>query len=417
MLRSYPVIKKYINEVEMLYAMTPEELHERNEQRFLEIFRKLWHSSDYYASLCELGGVNAIDAIRSLDDITKLPILTKDMLKAHGEELLTCDKRWIVKNHTSGTTGTPLTVYESWPALWREQAYLYCYRKRCGFTYGEPLVSLRGSLSRKDTSMMVHVSNTLFLSSYNINAETAAIYHRLIKQHHPKAIEGYPSSLYSLALVFRDKGLECHIPVAFTSSETFYDYQRKVIEDVFHTQVYDHYGTTERTISIDESFNHDGYFESPGYGIEEYHDGYIISTSLINDAFPLIRYRQDDRIILKDNPSCSRNTDPTINHIDGRAIAYVIGKDGTEYSDSVLTFIFKEVRGVRFAQFVQTKKGETDLNLVADDSFTNDSKTEILRLINERCGLDNLEVHIHLIGEDGLLLSKNRKLALVVNNI
>lgn len=56
MLRSYPVIKKYIDEVEMLYAMTPEELHERNEQRFLEIFRKLWHSSDYYVSLCKLGG-------------------------------------------------------------------------------------------------------------------------------------------------------------------------------------------------------------------------------------------------------------------------------------------------------------------------------------------------------------------------
>lgn len=415
-LRSNAIIKRYIDEVEALYAMTPKELHERNEQRFLEIFRKLWQSSDYYVDLCKLGGVSDISDIRSLNDITKLPILTKDMVKEHGEELLTCGKRWLVRNHTSGTTGTPLTVYEDWPALWREQAYLYCYRKRCGFTYGEPLVSLRGSLSRKDTSMMVHVSNTLFLSSYNINAETAATYHRLIERHHPKAIEGYPSSLYSLALVFKDKGMECSIPVAFTSSETFYDYQRKVIEEVFHTQVYDHYGTTERTISLDEDFGHNGYFESPGYGIEEYHDGYIISTSLINDAFPLIRYRQDDRIILKDNPSCKRSTDPTIERIDGRAIAYLIGKDGTEYSDSALTFIFKEARGVRFAQFVQTKKGETALNIVADDSFTDDSKSEILRLIDERCGLDNLKVSIRLISEDGLRLSRNHKLALVVSD-
>jgi len=92
-------------------------------------------------------------------------------------------------------------------------------------------------------------------------------YYQLIKQHHAKAIEGYPSSLYNLALVLHDKGLECHIPVAFTSSETLHDYQRMLIEKVFNTQIYDHYGTTERTIRLEESFDHDGYFEDPGYGV------------------------------------------------------------------------------------------------------------------------------------------------------
>lgn len=366
------------------------------------------------------GGVTRANDIKRLSDISKLPILSKDMLKLHGEELLTTNKRWLIKGHTSGTTGTPLTVYENWTSIWWEQAYIYCYRKRCGFTYGEPLVSLRGSLSRNEVSMKVHVSNTLFLSSSNINADTAEKYHQLIERHHPKAIEGFPSSLYSLALVMKDKGLECHIPLTFTSSENLFDYQHQLIEEVFHTEIFDHYGTTERTISLEEAFDHDGYFESPGYGIEEYHDGYIISTSLINSAFPLIRYKQDDRILLKDTITPTAEGFIPANgimRVDGRAIAYIVGKDGTHYSDSTLTFVFKEVSGVRYAQFVQNKPGETDLNIVPDSTFSDDNKKQILRLMNNMVGLNNMTVRINLINESELLLSRRGKLALVISDI
>ncbi len=253
LLRTRLFIHKYMDEINAMYDMTPEELRERNEGRFLEIFRKVYFRSEYYRRLCLAEGVKSADEIQHLEDIIKLPILTKDMLKAHGKELLTRSKRGLMKNHTSGTTGTPLTVFQDWASVWREQAYFVCYRKRCGYNYGEPMVSLRGNLGRSDISLKVHVSNTLFLSSYNINEHTAITYYQLIKQHHAKAIEGYPSSLYNLALVLHDKGLECHIPVAFTSSETLHDYQRALIEKVFNTQIYDHYGTTERTIRLEES--------------------------------------------------------------------------------------------------------------------------------------------------------------------
>ena len=37
-LRSYPIIRTYIKEVERLYAMNSEELNQRNEKRFLGDF-------------------------------------------------------------------------------------------------------------------------------------------------------------------------------------------------------------------------------------------------------------------------------------------------------------------------------------------------------------------------------------------
>lgn len=362
-------------------------------------------------------GVKSADEIQHLEDIIKLPILTKDMLKAHGKELLTRSKRGLMKNHTSGTTGTPLTVFQDWASVWREQAYFVCYRKRCGYNYGEPMVSLRGNLGRSDISLKVHVSNTLFLSSYNINEHTAITYYQLIKQHHAKAIEGYPSSLYNLALVLHDKGLECHIPVAFTSSETLHDYQRALIEKVFNTQIYDHYGTTERTIRLEESFDHDGYFEDPGYGIEEYYDDYVISTSLINDVFPLIRYKTTDCIVPKQGCFPLHSYDATIESIEGRTASNIVGKDGTRYSDAALTFIFKDVPNVRKAQFIQNEPGKVTLNIVPDRDFKQSEQNIILSLIDEKMGLRNIDVDIQLINEAELKYTKRNKLALVISNL
>lgn len=421
LLRSSFFINKYVKEIDALYEMTPMELKKRNEKRFCEIFRKAYSCSDYYRRLCNDNGVKAIYDIQHLEDIVKLPILTKDMLKKHGKELLTCKEKGLIKNHTSGTTGTPLTVWQNWASVWREQAYFVCYRKRCGYNYGEPMVSLRGNLARDEISLKVHVSNTLYLSSYNINAQTAETYHRLIAKHHPKAIEGYPSSLYSLALVFKDKGLECHIPVAFTSSETLFDYQRKMIEQVFHTQVYDHYGTTERTIRLEEVLDHTGYYEDPGYGIEEYHEDYIISTSLINDVFPLIRYKTDDRIILREGigktPEGFIDYSHGIKKVEGRAMTYIVGKDGTKYSDAALTFIFKDAEGIRYSQFIQKEKGKVDLNIVPDSSFSEETVKQLVGNIDTKIGLGNMEVNIQSVSEDELKYTSRNKLILVINEM
>lgn len=418
LLRSSFFINKYVEEIDALYEMTPMELKMRNEKRFLEIFNKVFTSSAYYRNLCKSVGVTSIDDIKHIEDIVKLPILTKDMLKKHGKELLTCKEKGLIKNHTSGTTGTPLTVYQDWKSVWKEQAYFVCYRKRCGYNYGEPMVSLRGNLTRDEISMKIHVSNTLFLSSYNINSKTAETYHRLIERHHPKAIEGYPSSLYSLALVLKDKRLECHIPVAFTSSETLFDYQRNLIEKIFHTQVYDHYGTTERTIRLEESFDHNGYFEDPGYGIEEYYDDHVISTSLINDIFPLIRYKTDDRIVLKEgiNKSSQGFIDNAggIERVVGRTDDILVCKD-----DSMVTRVdfIEEGEHIKACQWIQNEKGKLEIRIVPDEGFTNKDVDFVIEETLKRCGHGNMDITTKVCSMDEMIFSKRGKFKLIVNNL
>lgn len=411
LLRSYPVIYPYVKEVERMYNMSHDELQGRNERVFLKIFRKAYTKSSFYHKLYTEAGVKLED-IKCLGDISKLPIVTKDMILHQSDALLTTSKWKLLKNRTSGTTGTPLTVFEDWKSIWKEQAYFYCYRKRCGYIYGQPLVSLRGNLGKKDTMMYVHISNTLYLSSYNINEQTVGAYYKGIEKRSPQAIEGYPSSLYNLALLLKDKGLYCNIPVCFTSSENLLDFQRQLIEERFQTKIFDHYGTTERTIRISESIKHDGYFEDPGYSINEYLKDRVVSTSLINSAFPLIRYQSSDVVILKENTKDER---VSIDRIQGRSGNCIKGKDGSIYNNAALTFILTYSHNIRYAQFIQKKNGKVLLNIVPEAVFSSQNLDELKQMIDLKIGLSNLELEINLIKEQDLIYTTRNKYSYIIS--
>lgn len=410
-LRSKLFIQKYIDEIEVLYEMTPEELRARNEKCFLDLFRKAYDKSSFYHKLYSEAGIRKED-IRCLADMKKLPVITKEMVKAHAEEIRIAPKWKLIKNHTSGTTGTPLMVYEDWPSIWREQAYFYCYRKRCGYTYGQPIVSLRGNLEKKDLCLKVHISNTLYLSSYNINPQTTETYYKHIVKHKPVAIEGYPSSLYSLALMLRDKGLQLHIPVAFTSSETLLDYQRELIEKQFDTRIYDHYGTTERTIRLSESINHKGYYEDPGYSINEYTEDGEITTSLINMSFPLIRYRGND--VMEMMEVTEENPQVIVKKVQGRNSTCLIGKDGTEYSGALLTRVFKDIDTIDNAQFIQEKRGQVKLNYVPGKEFTEQDKERLRNVVVEQLGEDNFKFDFCMITPQEIVYSERGKFNYII---
>ena len=413
-LRSYPVISKYIKEVDRLYLMSPEDLRKYKEKRFLEIFHIAYNKSPFYHDWYSQAGVRE-ENIKTIDDIVKLPVLTKDIIKENGKKMLTTGEWKLIKNHTSGTTGTPLTVYEDWPSIWREQAYLYCYRKRCGFTYGQPLVSLRGNLDKQDTYLKVHISNTLYLSSYNINQNTIGIYYNQILKYHPVAIEGYPSSLYALALLLRDNNMQLHIPLAFTSSETLLDYHRDLIESQMDTVIYDLYGTTERTIQLCESLNHNGYYEAPGYSINEYTGDGEITTSLINSSFPLIRYKGNDVMELMN--LSDDNIQVKVKCVTGRKSSYLEGKDGTKYSGALLTRVFKDITTIDYAQFVQRVKGEVDLSIVVNSRFTDSDAKKLEEVVHSQLGSENFLININKVKPNDIIYSSRGKFNYVLNLI
>ena len=143
----------------------------------------------------------------------------------------------------------------------------------------------------------------------------------------------------------------------------------------------------------------------------------MISTSLINDVFPLIRYKTTDCIVPKQGCFPLHSYDATIESIGGRTASNIVGKDGTRYSDAALTFIFKDVPNVRKAQFIQNEPGKVTLNIVPDRDFKQSEQNIILSLIDGKMGLKNIDVKIQLINEAELKYTKRNKLALVISNL
>lgn len=410
LLRCYPVIRPYIKRVDAMYEMGNEELMNRNEKRFLYIFRRAYDKSPFYYRLYTEAGIKKED-IKCLEDIKKLPVITKDMVKKYAQEMLTVPKWQVMVGHTSGTTGTPLTVYSSWPSIWWNQAYTYSARLRNGFKYGQPLVSLRGNLDRNTMHMKVHVSNTLYLSSYCINKDTIKTYYDVIIKHKPVAIEGYPSSLYTLSLCMSEAGLKLDIPVAFTSSETLLDYQRILIEKQLGTEIYDNFGMTEQTIYLQEAFNHQGYYELPGYSINEYLEDGEICTSLTNEAFPLIRYRSNDIIELAELDA--EHPQIMVKSVEGRKEDFLLCKDGGRIQR--LDFIFKGVNHVRYGQLVQEKNGFLNVNIVPDFGFSKLDEKSIENNVIERIGKDNIDFKINQIRESDLVYTKRGKFKFLIH--
>ena len=410
LLRCNIIISGYIKDIEQLYSLSPEDLNVRKETKFVELFRRAYQKSPFYSNLYKSCGIN-IDDIKSLGDIKKLPVITKDIIREHPESLLTCAKWKLVENHTSGTTGSPMIVYESWPALWREQAYNVCYRKKCGFEQGKQVIaSLRGHLDRNIRTLYVGLSKTLYLSSFQLNEYTIIDYYNQITKYKPLAIEGYPSSLVHFCSLLKAKGLKCFIPVVFTSSETLSPIHRSLMEEVLSAQVYDHYGTTERTIALSERLDHQGYYEVPGYSINEFEENRVITTSLINEAFPLIRYQVDDIITFD-----TINGERVITSIGGRNTEHVTGKDGTQFNAAALTYVAKVIPNIQNVQLIQYEIGKLDVNVVPDSDFNNDCIEKSINAINDRIGKGNMDVTINIITNQELIYSKSNKISLIVN--
>ncbi|MBR1535288.1 MAG: phenylacetate--CoA ligase, partial [Ruminococcus sp.] len=92
--------------------MAYEDIRKLQEEKFLKQVRHVYDNVPYYRDLCAKKGVS-IDDIKSLDDIKKLPFLSKDDLReAYPYGMLATDIKDCVRiQSTSGTTGKRVVAF------------------------------------------------------------------------------------------------------------------------------------------------------------------------------------------------------------------------------------------------------------------------------------------------------------------
>ncbi|NQX86551.1 MAG: phenylacetate--CoA ligase family protein [Flavobacteriaceae bacterium] len=399
--------RKRLKDIQRFCDLSEHDLLELESQILKSHIANAYKKSSFYKELYDRHGV-VLSQIQNREDLKQLPMITKDDIKSKVNNLYIGNKIKHI-SYTSGTSGSPLKVYYDINCILNEASYNEIFRNNGGHYFGQKVVSLRGVLDRKTMKYFDKFTNTLFLSSFNLNKKNIKFYYKEFQKFQPNAILAYPSSLELLSNLLIDAGLELNVPVIFTSSETLYDYQREKIERVLNTKIYDRYGNAERTISLIQQNSNAIYHEAKLYSINEYQEHSVITTNLMNKNFPLIRYEVNDSIEL-----LRKEIPPVINRIVGRIDDYLITKDGTKIGR--MDLVFKGVHNIKFAQIIQNDSDYFIVNIVKAKQYIKRDEDAIRKNIIDRIGGETL-FEFKYIGEHDLIKTKRGKFKLVINNI
>ncbi len=315
--------KNYFNpEIE---TMPVEQIKALQSEKLIKQVKNVYENVPYYRNLMDKKGVKPED-IKSLDDISKLPFLSKDDLReAYPYGLLGTDLKNIVRiQSTSGTTGKRVVAFYTQKDidLWEE----CCARAIvaaggtnedvCQVCYGYGLFT--GGPGLNGGSHKVGCM-TLPMSSGNTDRQIQFMMDlgATILCCTPSYAAYIGESLAEHGYKPEDNKLKAGI----FGAEPWTEEMRQEIEKSLGIKAYDIYGLTETSgpgvaFECEEQkgmhINEDHFYAEiidpdTGEVLPEGSKGELVFTALDKEGFPLIRYRTKDICILTRKPcSCGR---------------------------------------------------------------------------------------------------------------
>ena len=364
--------------------------------------------SEFSRGLLKKGGLSGPADIRSLDDLAKLPFLTKDDFRdAYPLKMLTVPRDTIREFHqSSGSTGTPVVMAYNEHDLdqWAE-----CMARCFAMAGLEP-----------GDAFQIMPTFGLFNGGFGCyhGCRKAGLFcvpassgntERQIKLMRDFRVKGFCSVVSYVPRIIEKLDSETSgdhdipsIQVGIFGSETFSDEMRRKIENRLHIECFDIYGMTETggigTTGQDCSA-HAGIHVWDDYYITEVIDpatgknvpdgeyGEVVFTSLAREAMPIIRYRTHDisRILSREKCACGR-THIRIDRITGRTDDMLIVK-GVNFYPRQVEQALMEIPGVKdeFQIILEEHNGMTDvtINVEAEPGVTGHTVAKHLR---ERLG-------------------------------
>ncbi len=371
--------------------------------------------------------------IKSIQDLYKLPILTREDVKHNAKSLVSkkYPKIMLRHGHTSGTTGSPLDFHYDIQTCVAHLAAVWRQKCEGGMKLTDEIATFQGRvivpLDQKKPPFWRknYINNQLFFSSFHMDDKNLPIYFSKLEKEKIQFVEGYPSTLYILALYLLKRKTNCPVKAVFTSSETLFPNQREAIEKAFQCKVYDYYGMAERVVFATECAEHCGHHLNMDYGITEFLDsnnspvgkgkiGKIVATSLFNYAMPFIRYQTNDSCSLRNEVCpCGRGF-PLMDDVATKNESIITLPDGRLISPSVLTHPFKPMHNIIESQIIQEEINEIVVKIVKEETYTEKDEKQLLDAFNERLGE---QITIQLEYVDAIPRTKSGKLKWVVSKI
>jgi len=362
-----------------------------------KMIRHCYDTVPHYRTLMDDGGITP-ERIRTLEDIRLFPVLSKrDVLAAADSFISTRYPRWTLRRaHTGGTTGTPMAIYRSLASIGTEHAFVRRQWDWAGIGLGDRCACLTGRIvappDRTDGPLHAYdpFGKELILSTYHLSADTAKAYLQTMNAYRVSGIVGYPSSVFLLARVCLDCGIDMNLRAALTSSETMTDAMRDTISKAFRCSVFDFYGSAERVCYI-HTCEFGRYHIVPEYGLTELApEGgadddrcRVIATGFWNYAMPLIRYDTGDVVVRSEERCPCGRAFPVVKSVEGRQGDVIRTPSQREFGTAVLTHLLYGTGHIIESQIIQDRPDRIVIEYVPCPRFTPEDLHAFRRLIRK----------------------------------
>lgn len=388
--------------------LTPDKLDDLRRQRLRSILLHAGTHSPYYRQMFAGKGVR-IGEDFGLGDLTRIPVLTRELLQDNESRILCPDAAGHFADASGGSTGRPVNFYHDQEYVHWGRANEMLYLGWMNIRRGDKTAIFWGAdRDLKDESLytriMLRLDRVLQLNSFNMTEERIESFLTTLNRFRPRYIYGYASSLHHVARFINEGRPLAFKPVAVRSSaEMLYDFQRVDIEKAFRAPVYNFYGSREVNNVAAECFERHGLHifasgriveivDPDGNPVPSGETGHVAVTDLTNRAFPFIRYLNGDMGAMISEPcKCGRNY-PRLEKIVGRS-SDIIEIDGQAIHGEYFTHLFYGRPEIKAFQLVQESEREFTL-LVVPRSETIDIEYFRGRLF-DKLGRD-INLHISL---------------------
>ena len=396
----------YLRKVMKQQWLKTSELEEIQRKMLRKIIKHAYDNVPFYHHKFDSVGVKP-DDIKTIDDLKKIPITTKQELRDNFPDSIVAkgidiNKCWSTR--TSGSTGVPLTV------VWDERAedYEKAIALRPNLSCGQKIrdkwtfITSPDHIVTKKWFQKLRIFAPVYISLFDDVKKQIAI----LEKYNPAILDGYSSSLYLLAKEIKEtENDKIHPKIIFTTAELLTDDMRKYIESVFGVKVYDQFGCVELARTAWECPEHCGYhididavvmeFLSDGEAVASGERGEIVYTGLYNYSMPFIRYAVGDIGVPNDEKCpCGRGL-PLMKVVEGRKDAFVQVPGGRIFSPIIWTILLRPFSDIAQFKVIQERKDLIKLQIVKGKGFSQETIDRVKKDIKNVLGEDmNIEVEI-----------------------
>jgi phenylacetate-CoA ligase len=407
----------YLDELRRTQWLSRDELAELQVRR---LRRLVQHANDhvgYWREVLRTAGVTA-DDLRTLDDLRRIPSLTKHALRDNIYFDLVSDsshKPKLGRITTSGSTGEPLALYVDRVHLDTRCANTMRHQEWAGWRPGDAQVRLwhppaaaRGDHALRDR-LRAALGSRGSVATDVIDRELVRYLDERLRRERPALLVADAEVLHLVvARLGADAPRLPAVRAVVSTGQTLAPDVRVLVERVAGAPVFDRYAARELGPIAQECEAHGLHVNAESVIVEIERDGRpaaegevgeVLVTDLTNGCVPLLRYRLGDRAVASTRRCpCGRGL-PLLERVVGRAEGAVVGAGGRQIPAGFFADLFADYEfAVRRYQVVQPARDRLEVRIVRKSRFIGETERALRAQVGRVLG-DGIAVGFSFVDE------------------